>query len=160
VIFDERGSNLNLTPLYARAPHNQRAYGSIPRNTPATTTLMASLSVSGIGPALIVEGACDRLAMEAYVEQVLAPSSNEGQVVLMDNLSAHKGSRVVVDVAFREEMSHIRMDHGPENFALIRHIALNLLRQETSFKASIKTKRLKAGWNNAYLAKVLCVDPR
>lgn len=66
----------------------------------------------------------------------------------------------VLDVAFREDMSRIRMDHGPENFALIRHIALNLLRQEASFKGSIKTKRLKAGWNNAYLMKVLCGDPR
>jgi predicted transposase YbfD/YdcC len=65
----------------------------------------------------------------------------------------------VLDVAFDEDMSRIRMDHGPENFALIRHIALNLLRQETTFKGSIKTKRLKAGWNNAYLAKVLCIDP-
>jgi predicted transposase YbfD/YdcC len=65
----------------------------------------------------------------------------------------------VLDVAFREDMSRIRMDHGPENFALIRHIALNLLRQETSFKGSIKTKRLKAGWNNTYLMKVLCGDP-
>ena len=66
----------------------------------------------------------------------------------------------VLDVAFREDMSRIRMEHGPENFALIRHIALNLLRQETSFKGSIKTKRLKAGWNNAYLLKVICGDPR
>jgi predicted transposase YbfD/YdcC len=66
----------------------------------------------------------------------------------------------VLDVAFREDMSRIRMDHGPANFALIRHIALNLLRQETSFKGSIKTKRLKAGWNNAYLAKVLSGDAR
>lgn len=64
----------------------------------------------------------------------------------------------VLDVAFREDMSRIRMDHGPENFALVRHIALNLLQREQSFKGSIKTKRLKAGWNNAYLAKVLCVD--
>jgi predicted transposase YbfD/YdcC len=63
----------------------------------------------------------------------------------------------VLDVTFREDMSRIRMDHGPENLAVIRHIALNLLRQETSFKGSIKTKRLKAGWNNAYLAKVLGV---
>jgi predicted transposase YbfD/YdcC len=63
----------------------------------------------------------------------------------------------VLDVAFREDMSRIRMDHGPENFALIRDIALNLLQRETSFKGSSKTKRLKAGWNNAYLAKVLCV---
>jgi hypothetical protein len=65
----------------------------------------------------------------------------------------------VLDVAFREDMSRIRMDHGAENFALIRHIALNLLRQETSFKGSIKTKRLKTGWNNAYLMKVLYGDP-
>jgi predicted transposase YbfD/YdcC len=64
----------------------------------------------------------------------------------------------VLDVAFREDMSRIRVDHGPENFALIRHIALNLLRQETTFKGSIKTKRLKAGWNDGYLAKVLCGD--
>lgn len=94
MIFDECGSNLNLTPLYARAPHNERAYGSIPRNTPEGTTLMASLSVSGIGPALIVPGATDRLAMEAYVEHILAPSLREGQIVLMDNLSAHKGTRI------------------------------------------------------------------
>lgn len=66
----------------------------------------------------------------------------------------------VLDVAFREDMSRIRMAHGPENFALIRHIALNLLRQESSFKGSIKTKRLKAGWNNTYLAKVLCGEAR
>ena len=65
----------------------------------------------------------------------------------------------MLDVTFREDMSRIRMDHGPENFALIRHIALNLLQHETSFNGSIKTKRLKAGWNKAYLAKVLCVDP-
>jgi transposase len=94
VIFDECGSNLNLTPLYARAPQNERAYGSIPRNTPEGTTLMASLSVNGIGPALIMPGATDRLAMEAYVEHILAPSLREGQIVLMDNLSAHKGTRV------------------------------------------------------------------
>ena len=62
----------------------------------------------------------------------------------------------VLDVAFREDMSRIRVEHGPENFALIRHLALNLLRQETSFTGSIKTKRLKAGWNNSYLAKILC----
>jgi transposase len=101
VIFDECGSNLNLTPLYGRAPHNQRAYGSIPRNTPTSTTLMASLSLSGIGPALILEGATDRLAMEAYVEHVLAPSLRAGQVVLMDNLSAHKGGRVAELIAAR-----------------------------------------------------------
>jgi predicted transposase YbfD/YdcC len=65
----------------------------------------------------------------------------------------------VLDVTFREDERRIRMGHGPENFAILRHIALNLLREETSFKGSIKTKRLKCGWNDAYLSKVLNVVP-
>ena len=65
----------------------------------------------------------------------------------------------VLDVTFREDESRIRMGHGPENFAILRHIAINLLREETSFKGSIKTKRLKCGWNDAYLSKVLNVVP-
>jgi predicted transposase YbfD/YdcC len=61
----------------------------------------------------------------------------------------------VLDLAFREDECRIRMDHGPENFAVLRHLALNLLRHETSFKGSIKSKRHRAGWNDSYLAKVL-----
>jgi len=61
----------------------------------------------------------------------------------------------VLDIAFREDECRIRMDHGPENFAVLRHIALNLLRQETTYKGSIKSKRHRAGWNDVYLAKVL-----
>ncbi len=58
----------------------------------------------------------------------------------------------VLDVAFNEDASRIRKDHAPENLALIRHIALNLLRQDTSTNAGIKAKRLKAGWDNDYLS--------
>jgi predicted transposase YbfD/YdcC len=65
----------------------------------------------------------------------------------------------VLDVTFREDESRIRMGNGPENFAILRHIAINLLREETSFKGSIKTKRLKCGWNDAYLSKVLNMVP-
>lgn len=60
-----------------------------------------------------------------------------------------------LDVAFNEDNSRIRSGHAPENLALIRHIALNLLSQETSLSIGKKAKRLKAGWDNAYLAKVL-----
>lgn len=62
----------------------------------------------------------------------------------------------VLDVAFREDMSRIRMHHGSENVAVVRHIALNLLWQEATFQGSLKTNRLKAGRNNQYLAKALC----
>jgi predicted transposase YbfD/YdcC len=61
----------------------------------------------------------------------------------------------VLDIAFREDESRIRKDHGPENFAVLRHIALNLVKQEKTQKASIKGKRLKAGWDEAYLLKIL-----
>jgi predicted transposase YbfD/YdcC len=61
----------------------------------------------------------------------------------------------VLDVAFREDECRIRMGHGPENFAVLRHIALNLLRQEATFTGSIKSKRHRAGWNDAYLTQIL-----
>ncbi|MBI3971763.1 MAG: ISAs1 family transposase [Chloroflexi bacterium] len=61
----------------------------------------------------------------------------------------------VLDIAFREDESRIRVGHAAENFAVLRHIALNLLRGDHSVKAGIKAKRLKAGWDEAYLLKVL-----
>jgi len=61
----------------------------------------------------------------------------------------------VLDIAFREDESRVRTGHATQNLAVLRHIALNLLKQETSAKCGIKNKRLMAGWDNAYLLKVL-----
>ncbi|VAW70116.1 hypothetical protein MNBD_GAMMA10-8 [hydrothermal vent metagenome] len=61
----------------------------------------------------------------------------------------------VLDVAFREDESRVRKDYAPENMAVLRHIALNLLKQERTLKRGIKTKRLKSGWDETYLLKVL-----
>ncbi len=61
----------------------------------------------------------------------------------------------MLDVAFREDESRVRKNHGPENLAMLRHIALNLLKHEKTAKLGVKNKRLKAGWDNSYLTLVL-----
>jgi predicted transposase YbfD/YdcC len=61
----------------------------------------------------------------------------------------------ILDVAFREDDCRIRKENGPQNFAILRHIALNLLKQENTAKCGIQAKRLKAAWDQKYLLKVL-----
>ena len=61
----------------------------------------------------------------------------------------------VLDIAFREDECRVRKDHGDQNFAILRHIALNLLKQEKTVKVGVKGRRLKAGWDQDYLLKVL-----
>ncbi len=79
--------------------------------------------------------------------------------LLADSIRQHWGIENslhwVLDVAFREDESRIRKDNAPQNFAILRHIATNILQQDKSEKTGIKNKRLKAGWDNEYLAKVL-----
>lgn len=94
VVVDECGSNINLTPRYARAPRGQRACGTVPRNTEKNTTLIAAMTMTGMGAAMTLEGATDTAAFEVYVEHFLVPMLAPGKVVVLDNLSAHTSSRV------------------------------------------------------------------
>ena len=93
VFVDEMGTNTSLSPRYAYAPKGRRAYAQIPRNRGANTTLLASMSLEGMGPCLAVEGATTATVFEAYIEQVLAPTLRCGQIVVVDNLGAHKSER-------------------------------------------------------------------
>ena len=76
-----------------------------------------------------------------------------------DGVRAHWGIENsvhwVLDIAFREDESRVRTGNASENLATTRHIALNLLKNEKTAKIGVKNKRLKAGWDNSYLAKLL-----
>ena len=62
-----------------------------------------------------------------------------------------------LDVSFNEDQSRIRKGYAAENFAVVRHIVLNLLKQEKSLKNGISAKRKQAGWDNRYLGKLLAL---
>jgi transposase len=94
VFVDEMGTNTSLSPLYGWSRSGLRAHLKAPRNWGKNVTLLASMTRGGIGPCLAVEGATTKVTFEAYLEHVLAPTLRSGQVVVMDNLSAHKGGRV------------------------------------------------------------------
>jgi transposase len=94
VFVDEMGANISLAPVYAWSRRGERAFASVPRNWGKNVTLLASMSLEGMGECLAVEGSTTTAVFEAYLEQFLVPSLRPGQVVVMDNLTAHKGSRV------------------------------------------------------------------
>ena len=123
VFLDESGSNIALTRLYAQAPKGKRARGTLPRNRGKNMTLISSLrhgsneldtflltrgkhcqarlplfepclSLQGLGASLIVDGSANTALFEIYIEQILAPSLEPGQMVIMDNLRIHKGNKV------------------------------------------------------------------
>lgn len=93
VFVDESGATIMLTPAYGRAPRGQRCLGRVPRNWGVRTTLLAAMTLDGITASFLVDGATDRQVLDTYVERVLVPTLRPGQVVVWDNLSAHKSVR-------------------------------------------------------------------
>ncbi len=94
VFVDESGTHISMDRLRSRAPRGARAYGKVPKNRAKNLTLIASMSLHGMAESMVVEGATDAAAFEVYVEHFLAPSLSEGQVVVMDNLGAHRPKRI------------------------------------------------------------------
>lgn len=89
VWLDETGSNLGYTPTHAYAPRGQRAYASAPRNQGENKTILAALSLDGIGPTLRFDGPMTTGRFVGYIRHRLAPTLRPGQIVVADNLRAH-----------------------------------------------------------------------
>lgn len=99
VFVDESGATIMLTPRYGRAPRGQRCLGRVPRNWGLRTTLLAAMTVEGMTASFLIDGATDRQVFDTYVERVLVPTLRPGQVVVWDNLSAHKSVRARAAIA-------------------------------------------------------------
>jgi transposase len=94
LFVDECGTHTSLAPLYGYAPRGERLRLSVPRKRGKNTTLLSSMTLWGMGPSLAVEGATTARVFETYVEKVLVPSLEPGQIVVMDNLGAHRPKRI------------------------------------------------------------------
>lgn len=94
VFVDESGANIKMARAYARAPRGQRAVGAVPRNHGRPTSLVAALAPDGLRATATRRGAFDTASFAAYVRDVLCPALRPGQVVVLDNLSAHKSAAV------------------------------------------------------------------
>jgi len=94
VFLDEAGSHIAMTRDYGRAPRGERVHGSVPRNRGEVTTMIGALDVRGMRAMMTVEGGTDADVFEAFVEQVLVRKLRPGDIVVLDNVGAHKPDRI------------------------------------------------------------------
>jgi transposase len=93
VFVDESSTNIVFTPRYARAPKGKRAHGKAPRNWGKNVTLISSITMlEGMGPSMSIQGSSDTESFGLYMRDILAPKLKAGQIVIMDNLSVHRGA--------------------------------------------------------------------
>jgi transposase len=94
VFVDETAINTAMTRRYGRAPRGERVHDSAPRNYGAHTSVIGALGLRGLVATLAAEGAVDTPCLDAYAERVLAPRLRRGDVIVLDNLGAHRASRI------------------------------------------------------------------
>jgi transposase len=94
VFIDETGASTKMARLYGRSRRGTRCIASVPHGHWKTTTFVGALRQDGMTAPMVLDGAMDGAAFLAYVEQVLGPTLQPGDIVVMDNLPAHKPDKV------------------------------------------------------------------
>ncbi len=94
IFVDESGINTGMARTYGRAPIGQRVEGAKPRNTGANISLVGALKLSGVAAIMMLTGAIDGAAFKTFVEDLLVPTLQSGDLVLMDNSTTHKGKEI------------------------------------------------------------------
>jgi transposase len=127
VFLDETATPTSLTRLRARAPRGERAIGTVPRRRWQSVTLVACLSTAGMGAAMVLDGAINREAFDAYVEQSLLPTLRPGQIIILDNLAVHKSPRARALIEGAGCQLHFLPSYSPDfnpielAFAKVKH---------------------------------------
>lgn len=98
VFIDETGASTKMARLYGRSPYGQRCVAALPHGHWKTTTFVGALRATGMTAPMVLDGPMDGLAFEAYVTQVLAPTLRPGDMVVMDNLTAHKRAEIAIAI--------------------------------------------------------------
>jgi len=152
--MDEAGSHIAMTRDRARSPKGERAHGKVPRNRGVVTTILGALTLAGLTAVMTVEGATSGDVFTAYVQAVLAPTLRAGNVVVLDNLGAHKvqeardaieavGARLLflppyspdfnpIEETWSKVKSHLRTDEPRTIEGLDRSIAAAVVRVSPS----------------------------
>lgn len=94
VFVDECGAHTSLAPVYGYSPKGEPLKLSVPPNRGPNTTLLASITLKGMGPSMAVSGSSTAEVFDAYLKRFLIPELEEGQVVVMDRVPSHKPRRV------------------------------------------------------------------
>jgi transposase len=98
---DESGLNSAMTRRFGRAPRGKRVHDAVPKNFGKNLTILGALSCRGLEAVMTIEGATDAAVFRAFVTEVLAPTLQPGDIVVMDNLGAHKvdGIQAAIEAA-------------------------------------------------------------
>jgi transposase len=94
VFIDETGASTKMARRYGRSPRGQRCVAPVPHGHWRTTTFVGALRATGLTAPMVLDGAMDGVAFDLYLEQVLVPTLQSGDIVVMDNLPAHKRAKV------------------------------------------------------------------
>jgi transposase/uncharacterized protein YnzC (UPF0291/DUF896 family) len=98
---DESGMNVAMTRRFGRAPVGQRVHDAVPKNWGKNITILGALSCGGLDAVMTIKGATDAAVFLTYVSEVLAPTLRPGDLVVMDNLGAHKGEGIATAIEAR-----------------------------------------------------------
>jgi len=157
IFVDEPGRHIDMARTYAWAPRGQRAYAAKPRNRGQAVTLIGAMGVQGLVATMTVDGGTDGEVFRSYVGQVLVPHLRPGNVVIMDNLKAHK----VAGIREAIEAAHATLCYLPAYSPDLSPIEWCWSKVKTALRTRAARTResLELAWRDA-LASVTARDAR